>query len=359
MRFSNSTDYLFSGEVIRNTLANLFPESVLIKKDLTVMSINKGLVNVLGYGEQELVGKPIDQLLDEQALQKLKINLTRAYFTESSISLRGKSNREVECSVHGFYLALISELNDTIVLTIRPKNEALVLHKQLEKSRKELDEFMYRAAHDLRGPLATIRGLINLMKIQNLKGEAEELLAMMDACATQLDERLFNLHYLTESVPITSVDYTLDCSLLESTLRSTLEENVPINEVELQFHSSKANIRRINSEQVTSMLNHLMLYLISLSRASFCKLVCSLSLVNEGISLSIDSLGFISTYQIREAVAKKKPPYTNIVTYSHLINFYAALKAAHKINASIDIHFIQDDQQRISIFVPYTPIATS
>lgn len=356
MKLPNLTDQLFSGENVRDNLASLFPESVLVKKNLQVVNIPKGLVNLLGYEEQELVGKSIDQLLEPEEFERLKKTLTRVYFTDVSVSLKGKS-KKITCTVHGFYLGLISEFTDTLVLTIKPNDEALVLHKQLEKSRKELDEFMYRAAHDLRGPLATLRGLINLMKIQELKEEAEQLLTMMDTCAGQLDERLFNLHYLTESLPTTSVTYTLDCSKLESILRATLEENVPINEVDLQFSSSNSTIQAVDSEQVTSMLNHLILYLVTLSRASFSTLTCTLAQVNDGLSFSINSDGFISTYQVREAIGKKRPHYTNIVTYSHLINFYAALKVAHKINATLDIHFIQDHQQRISVFVPYAPTA--
>lgn len=354
MKLSNHTDHLFSGEAVRNNLASLFPESILIRKNFTLIRVNKELLNVLGYEEQELLGKSIDQLLEQGEFEKFKKILTKVYFDDVCFTLKGKS-KKVECTIHGFYLGLISDLNDTIVLTAKLNDETLVLHKQLEKSRKELDEFMYRAAHDLRGPLATLRGLINLMKIQGLQEEAGQLLTMMDTCAGQLDERLFNLHYLTESLPTTSVNYTLDCSKLESSLRATLEENVPINEADLQFSSSSPEIQGVDSEQVTSMLNHLILYLVTLSRTSFSTLTCSLSLVNDGLSLSLNSEGFISTYQLREAVGKKKPHYTNIVTYSHLINFYAALKVAHKINATLDIHFVQDSKQRISVFVPYAP----
>jgi hypothetical protein len=62
--------------------------------------------------------------------------------------------------------------------------------------------------------------------------------------------------------------------------------------------------------------------------------------------------GFLSNYQLREAINQKTPLYTNIIAYSKLINFFAAQKAAERMEATIKFHFIHDIHQQISISVP-------
>jgi signal transduction histidine kinase len=61
------------------------------------------------------------------------------------------------------------ELKETIdialeMANLKKQNKALV--ENLKKTNRELDLFVYRAAHDLRGPIANLLGLINLTKAE-------------------------------------------------------------------------------------------------------------------------------------------------------------------------------------------------
>ena len=55
-----------------------------------------------------------------------------------------------------------------------------------------------------------------------------------------------------------------------------------------------------------------------------------------------------------KAIRQKAPLYSNAVTYLQLIHYYAAQKIAHKIKASIQVNFINDDEQNITVVVPVT-----
>jgi signal transduction histidine kinase len=64
---------------------------------------------------------------------------------------------------------------------------------ELSKINKELDNFVYSVSHNLRGPLTTILGVINLAKIE--KAEAQiagngEYLSMIEECVFKLDGTL-------------------------------------------------------------------------------------------------------------------------------------------------------------------------
>jgi signal transduction histidine kinase len=353
MNISDITQNLISEKTVRNNLLSLFPESVLLKDDFIITAINNNLTALLGYDETELVGVSIRHLIgSENQFDKFNEALMKGYFNNLTLSFCGKGNEKIPCTVYGFYLGLIGDLNGILVLTVKPIDETVLLYNELEKSRNELDDFIYRASHDLRGPLASLRGLINLLKMHVHEREPAQLIDMMNTCAEQMDHRLFNLHYLSEPHPTNAADYTLDCSILETSLRATIEENMPIDGIGFQFISEHSLVEGINSQRVIALLNHLLLYLISLPKNASSALIYTVSSNQKEAIIVIRAEGFLSNYQLQQAVKRKSPFYTNVITYSNLINYYAAQKIAHTLHAMIDIEFIQPDIQQVSICIP-------
>lgn len=70
--------------------------------------------------------------------------------------------------------------------TLRKQNEELV------KINKELDSFVYSVSHNLRAPLMSVLGLINLVQIENKKGDEilNNYFAMMQHSIHKLDDTL-------------------------------------------------------------------------------------------------------------------------------------------------------------------------
>ncbi|MFM2229933.1 MAG: hypothetical protein RL607_1191 [Bacteroidota bacterium] len=75
----------------------------------------------------------------------------------------------------------ISELKKT-QKTIVTKNQ------ELQKLNNELDNFVYRVSHDLRGPLLSIKGLVGLiLNVEELDDNLKEYIHLIDTSATRLD----------------------------------------------------------------------------------------------------------------------------------------------------------------------------
>jgi PAS domain S-box-containing protein len=72
----------------------------------------------------------------------------------------------------------------------RRKAEEKIIEQNvlLAKANKELDRFVYSASHDLRSPLSSILGLINLMEKANDKNEAQTYLGLMRGRIKVLDD---------------------------------------------------------------------------------------------------------------------------------------------------------------------------
>lgn len=56
--------------------------------------------------------------------------------------------------------------DNVILLVVKNLSEVQLVKKELEDRNQELNTFIYRASHDLRGPLATIMGLFNIVDLE-------------------------------------------------------------------------------------------------------------------------------------------------------------------------------------------------
>ena len=70
------------------------------------------------------------------------------------------------------------------------RNELRLQNRELSKVNKELDNFVYCVSHNLRGPLASMAGLMNLARITDTEGKLSELHDMMESSMGKLDETI-------------------------------------------------------------------------------------------------------------------------------------------------------------------------
>jgi light-regulated signal transduction histidine kinase (bacteriophytochrome) len=356
MEQTDITSKLISESVIRTNLTAIFTDAIIVDNNFFIVAVSESISKITGFEAADLEGRPLDHFSSSPSLQDtLKKKLINGFSEKGTVvALRTKNFGFISCQITGFYLGLISDLNGFIVLRVKQLDEINQLCQQLEVSRNELDEFVYRASHDLRGPLATIRGLINLMKLRPSTEEMMNLVDMVDSHAIKMDDRLFGLHYLSESGRGDVDPADLNAYALESTLRSTIEENHPIDNIHFHFDTVMAVYKGINNQFIVSLLNNILLYLLALPKSQMNSMSVAISTGDANIRVIIDSKGFLGSYQLMKAIRQKAPLYSNAVTYSQLIHYYAAQKIAHKIKASLQINFINDDEQNIVVVIPIT-----
>jgi len=86
-----------------------------------------------------------------------------------------------------FYLVLwINHKNESSLH--ESKNQIKLQNEQLLKTNHELDRFVYSASHDLRAPLSSIAGLINLTELSQDLAEVKDYLTMMKGRIKTLDK---------------------------------------------------------------------------------------------------------------------------------------------------------------------------
>lgn len=67
-------------------------------------------------------------------------------------------------------------------------------NEELQKAYDELDKFAYSATHDMRGPILSVLGIIDLAKNSEGLDEVKEMIEMMENAMLKLDNYIQNLH---------------------------------------------------------------------------------------------------------------------------------------------------------------------
>lgn len=350
---------LISEDEIRQKLTSVFMESIILTNKFDIDLISSDVLEALGYTLEEVQGRSISFLNDKENLQNLLLrSLNRGFFEEVTTTLDGRHHKPVTYSISGFYLGLVSDINGYIILKVKNLDNVKEQPNSHDSRHEDLDNFIYRAAHDLRGPLASIRGLVGVMKLRKDDSEVDTMLEMLDSCAAHLDERLFKLLYLADSHEAEAPSGDLKLAILESLLRDILAQNCLLDKINFHFTSDHAEICRVHEHLVQSLLNNIMLYIISLPRNDGATINYHISKNDSGLVIAIRSAGFAIEGKLRQALLQKTSLYSELLISPNLINYYAARKIAQSLHAEVRICFPYDDVQEFQMQVPFQADST-
>ncbi|MBS0000944.1 MAG: tetratricopeptide repeat-containing sensor histidine kinase [Cyclobacteriaceae bacterium] len=91
------------------------------------------------------------------------------------------------------------KINRQLDSLVKKKTKELsTTNRKLVKSKKELDTFLYKTSHDIRGPIATLMGLTNLTILENKNKNIAGYLKELDNTANNLNEVISRLTTISQ-----------------------------------------------------------------------------------------------------------------------------------------------------------------
>jgi len=190
------TEPIISYDDIESNLINIFSDSIITDTQFNVTDISPTVLKLLKYNKSDVMGKPLSLLLSEDN-QNLISLLNNGYFTNTRFGLRDQTGEMVEVYLSGYFLGLISDINGKVVILIKSRKSILQEKKNIDKRIIELNDLIYRTSHDIRGPLATIKGLVNAAKCE---ADIANILHYLDLITKVSDRLDLVLEYLRESI---------------------------------------------------------------------------------------------------------------------------------------------------------------
>lgn len=350
---------IISMEEVIGKLNSFFTDSIILRMDYTIQALGCEVESLTEFSSGELSGQAFSKICaDHDSWMKIKTELKQGYFADVTTSFLTRENKSVSVSISGFYLGLISDINGYIILKIKLLEDNAFLKKELVTKKRELDTFIYRAAHDLRGPLATIKGLVNLLKIRQGDHEVDELLGLIEIHANKLDDRLFKLLYLADdNNEAENCKGIVEFSGIKKMLEKTLEDTFQIDHAIFEFNYNTTSFIGINEHRLTQLLNNVLLYILGLPLATVAKeekisIIIDLEALKTKLKVRIQARGFLTTQEIREVISQPISLYNDILHYPFLFNYFIAQREAKQLGGVIIPDFAQVDEQVLHLTIP-------
>jgi hypothetical protein len=350
------TGRVITSDYVINNIYSLFPESVFLNSDFTILGLSINISHELGYGVEELKGKSVSCLEESGYLSDVLNNRLRGgVFNHEVVSIRRKTGGTIKYSISGFYLGILTECSGVIVLRFVNREHVDAIEYKLKQTRTQIDNFIYRTAHDLRGPLATMQGLVNLLKIRKDDSEVDRFTNLLQAHGTTLSERLNQLVYLAKAEEtLDQPCFELRVDKLETELRRIIERQAFVDFLDLVVCSTDQPIRGYNEIQITSILTNLVLYILSLPGDTTSNLIGIEACENFGLlTITIKFEGFECDDTIANNLSDLNTSrYVDLLQSSRYTYLFAAQKIALQLKALITVDFITENGQQLSILIP-------
>ena len=182
---------LITREYAESQLSLIFEDAIILNYKFEITAISKVLANDFKGEPQQLVGKHLNCLAkDFDLVKEVSAALIDGHFAGKSFVLQTLESQNIKVTMSGFYLGFISDLSETIAIFIKNVGVTSELTDKLKVKEAAMDELLYRASHDLRGPIATILGIVNIAKLRKDDLEVNQLFDFIGANARILDQRL-------------------------------------------------------------------------------------------------------------------------------------------------------------------------
>lgn len=172
-------------------LAQLFqnlPMAVVMLSDAgKVEQVNKGFEEMFGYSLAELKGKSINDFIVPVELHHEGIDLNNLITSNRVVSVetirRHRNGSIVNVILYGVPVMLDNQTIGIYGVYVNITDRKRV-EEELKIRNTELDNFVYKVSHDLRAPLSSILGLVNLAR---LPGNTDNPMDYIDIIGTKVE----------------------------------------------------------------------------------------------------------------------------------------------------------------------------
>ncbi len=154
-----------------------------------------------------------------------------------------------------YQLMLINRAIDQKRMVV--ENELKTKNEDLEKSNKELDHFAYSASHDLKAPLSSISGLINIAKMEVKEEKAHEYFDMINSRVDKLNLFIKDIIDLSKNSRLDLVKEDVD---ITQVVNNAIENNKYMENaesIEFKIKTPAEGVFQLDRARLEVVLNNL------------------------------------------------------------------------------------------------------
>ncbi|MEO9480577.1 MAG: PAS domain S-box protein [Maribacter dokdonensis] len=189
-----------SQEKFAKAFENKFIGMLILDEEEIVIEANTTVCNILNVSKEDLINKKImdsgvvflNEHYTEKRHQTINQLQEKGKVTNEEFRITLKNGQEKTVLVSKEYLKIKDQTRVLVTINdeTKRKETAEILASQfneLQKTNSELDSFVYSASHELRAPLSSVLGLIQLIKMEGVDPKLYQHIDMMEISIERLD----------------------------------------------------------------------------------------------------------------------------------------------------------------------------
>ena len=322
------TDSIINNQFIENNLINIIPSSILLDTHNNIVAVSEEVCQLLSISLHNVKNKNITEVLltkDSKLEKELDFMRSNGFFNSKRITIQNKYQRKVEVELSGFYLGILSDFSDYIIIGVRDVDKIRNYKKLLDEKASDFNELVYRTYHDLRGPAATIKGLVNISNYNQNIGEYKSLINLIDESTNVLNERLSNISLIFDNGFMNNRKrLDLNSENIKSFVLGITKEKLAEADIDIIIDSSDLDEMMIKSEVFQKVLRYSINGFLSLHKVQDKKVKMRIAFTSdpENFLFSFEFEGFSGQSDLFEKAIGIKQKFSKLINDESEINFY-------------------------------------
>lgn len=289
-------DLLQKNERHLNTVLNTVVDGIItINESGSILSYNLSAEKMFGFPNVSVIGKNIKLLMQISffTVQDKYFNKINPEGSTRTVDIgRDVTGKRMNGSTFPVELTIGETVENDVkifVMAVRDVSERKDSEEKLKAKNQELSTYVYRTSHDLRGPVASVIGLVDIAKQELADNKtAFEFLNMIEKSSKKLDDVLSGLIEVTRISDGKSLNSEINFKFIIDEILSNLEIMKGYEEIEFKINVNQKNVFTNDIMLFRSVIYNLLHNSINYRNKKLKKSIIGIDLKEMDHSISIE-----------------------------------------------------------------------
>lgn len=240
-----------SRDYVNNIIGSMNETLVVISRDNKIMLANTALCTLLGYKDDELIGKPLETIIDSDCFASEIISdiFAKGFVSTVELPYRTRTGESVPMLFSSSLFSTDTNTQGSICVAT-DITARLITEKELQKKNAEIEQFIYTVSHDLRSPLVTMKIFLGFLENDMVTSNQERVSQDLQFIHNAADKMKLLLDELLEMSRIDRVEtQPVNVSFMEVVKESLDALAGVITERKVDIHLSATDLMLFGDRQ--------------------------------------------------------------------------------------------------------------